>query len=74
MDVSLRRLSGLCECRDFSDGWKPPGSFPPGGREKPIKPQGCNVRHIRLLGHRATAPSIFRFGEKSRPIGPSQHP
>jgi hypothetical protein len=30
------------KCRDFSDGWKPPSSFPPRGREKPIRPQGCS--------------------------------
>jgi hypothetical protein len=73
MDASLLHLSRLLECRDFSDGWKPPSSFPPRGREKPIRPQGRYVRHIRLLGRDATARSIFRFAEKSRPTDPSQH-
>jgi hypothetical protein len=31
------------------------------------------LRHIRLPGRDATARSIFRFAEKSRPTDPSQH-
>jgi hypothetical protein len=66
MDASLLHLSRLLECRDFSDGWKPPSSFPPHGREKPIRPQGRYVRHIRLLERDATARAASAALPKNR--------
>ena len=49
-------LSRLCECRDFSDGSRPPSSFPPCRREKSMRPKGRYIAAYSLLGRDATAP------------------